>query len=136
MFLAEIYRVFFSFTLGEIPLKGLSEKPGSLFGLKFWTFNLGDNRPNLEPVFGVEGRSIHLLVLWKLVVYKTLVSVELKLFKTERKGKVKLYLKHSVFLFAYAFKNYFYMTVESYHFRVIFACLAIMREKLRCLLLK
>ena len=30
----------------------------SLFGLKFWTFNLGDNRPTLKPGFGVEGRSI------------------------------------------------------------------------------
>ena len=33
------------------------ESHASLLGLKFCTFNLGDNRPILEPVFGVEGRS-------------------------------------------------------------------------------
>ena len=35
----------------------------ALFGLKFWTFNLGDNWPILEPVFGVEGRSTTVLTL-------------------------------------------------------------------------
>ena len=35
----------------------------SLFGFHFWTFNLGDNRPILEPVFVVEGRSTTVLTL-------------------------------------------------------------------------
>ena len=35
----------------------------SLFMLKFWTLNFGDNRLTLEPVFRVEGRSIHLMPL-------------------------------------------------------------------------
>ena len=39
------------------------ESHASLFGLTFWTFNLGDNRPILEPVFGVEGRSTTVLTL-------------------------------------------------------------------------
>ena len=37
------------------------ESHASLFGLKFWTFNFGDNRPTLEPVFRVEGRSTTIL---------------------------------------------------------------------------
>ena len=39
------------------------ESHASLFGLKFWTFILGDNRPTLEPVFGVGGRSTTVLTL-------------------------------------------------------------------------
>ena len=46
-------------------LKGWGKSHASLFGLKFWTFNLEDNGPTLEPIFGVEGRSIHLIILWK-----------------------------------------------------------------------
>ena len=34
----------------------------SLFVLKFWTFNLGNNRLTLELVFRVEGRSTILLI--------------------------------------------------------------------------
>ena len=34
-----------------------------LFGFKFWSFNFGDYRPTLKPVFGVQGRSIHLIPL-------------------------------------------------------------------------
>ena len=39
------------------------ESQASLFGLKFWTFNLDDNLLILEPVFGVEGRSTTVLTL-------------------------------------------------------------------------
>ena len=44
------------------------ESHASLFGLKFWTFNLGDNQSTLEPVFGVEGRSITDLTLSSFLV--------------------------------------------------------------------
>ena len=39
------------------------ESHAPLFGLNIWTFNLGDNRPILEAVFGVEGRSTTVLTL-------------------------------------------------------------------------
>ena len=45
----------------------------SLFELKFWTFNLGDNRPTLEPVFGVEGRSTTVLTLRHMVFHAALL---------------------------------------------------------------
>ena len=44
------------------------ESHASLCGLKFWTFNLGDNRPTLELVFGVEGRSTTILTLFPELV--------------------------------------------------------------------
>ena len=50
----------------------MAESHVSLFGLKFWTFNLGDNQPTLEPVFGVEGRSTTILYSETLyIIYET-----------------------------------------------------------------
>ena len=46
------------------------ESHASLFGLKFWAFNLGDNQPILELVIGVEGRSTTVLTLMVFMIEK------------------------------------------------------------------
>ena len=46
--------------MGEKPYGG---KPRVFVWVKFRTFNLGDNRPTLEPVLGVEDRSITILTV-------------------------------------------------------------------------